>query len=82
VRADPDADTVRALGELARLEALASSPDADQLTIEALTLGQDLGADTSELAHLFVTRGIYLAMHGRRPQAVAYFGEVDRRRLP
>jgi class 3 adenylate cyclase/predicted ATPase len=78
LRADPDADTVRALGELARLEALASSPDADQLTIEALTLGQDLGVDSSELAHLFVTRGIYLAMHGRRPQAVAYFGEAAR----
>jgi tetratricopeptide (TPR) repeat protein len=78
LRADPDADTVYAMRQLATVEMFASSPDADQLTIEALTLGQDLGVDTSELADLFVTRGIYLAMHSRRPQAIAYLGEAAR----
>jgi predicted ATPase len=78
LRADPDADTVRALGELARLEVLAGSPAADALSAEALALGQDLGVDTSELADLFVTRGICHTFAGRRPQAVAYYGEAAR----
>jgi tetratricopeptide (TPR) repeat protein len=78
LRADPDADTVYAVRQLAAVEMFASSPDADRLTTEALTLGQDLGVDASELAGLFVTRGIYLAMRSRRPQAVAYLGEAAR----
>jgi predicted ATPase len=76
LRADPDADTVYAVRQLAAVEMFAGSPEADRLTIEALTLGQDLGVDTSELAGLFVTRGIYLAMRSRRPQAIAYLGEA------
>jgi class 3 adenylate cyclase/tetratricopeptide (TPR) repeat protein len=75
LRADPDTDTVRAMGELATLEAFAGSPDADRLTTEALTLGQDLGAGPGLLATLFLTRGIYHGISGRRPQAVAYFRE-------
>jgi hypothetical protein len=38
LRADPDSDTVRALEELAALELVAGSPDADRLTTEALNL--------------------------------------------
>ena len=45
LRDDPDADTVRALGELAALEVFAGSPDADPLSAEALALGQDLAVD-------------------------------------
>jgi len=75
LRADPDTDTVHALGELATLEAFAGSPDADRLTTEALTLGQDLGVGPGLLATLFQTRGIYHGISGRRPQAVAYFRE-------
>jgi len=43
LRKDPDADTVRALGELARLEVFAGSPAADALSAETLALGQAPG---------------------------------------
>jgi class 3 adenylate cyclase/predicted ATPase len=78
LRDDPDADTVRALGELARLEVFAGSSRADALTAEALALGQDLAVDDATLAGLFTTRGICHAMAGRRPQAAAYFREASR----
>jgi tetratricopeptide (TPR) repeat protein len=78
LRADPDTDTVRALGELAQLEVFAGSPDADKLTTEALALGQALVAGAGQLTGLFTTRGIYHGMAGRHPQAVAYFREAAR----
>ena len=78
LRADPDTDTVRALGELAQLEVFAGSPDADRLTTEALALGQALGTGAGQLTDLFTTRGIYHGMAGRHPQAVAYFREAAR----
>ena len=78
LREDPDTDTVRALGELATLEAFAGSPAADALTAEALALGQDLGADDATLADLFATRGICHAQAGRRLEATAYFREAVR----
>ena len=78
LRAEPDANTVRALQQLAELEVFAGSPDADRLSTEALTLGQALDADVGQLADLFTTRGIYLGMTGRLPQSVAYFREAAR----
>jgi class 3 adenylate cyclase/predicted ATPase len=78
LRAEPDADTVGALEELAALEALAGSADADRLTLEALILGQAVGVGTRELVDLFTTRGIYLSSAERHPEAVAYFGEATR----
>jgi class 3 adenylate cyclase/predicted ATPase len=79
LQAAPDADTVRALGQLAALEVFGGSPDADRLSAEALSLGQALDLDTSTLSALFVTRGIYLNFAGRRPpQAAAYFREGAR----
>jgi len=78
LRAQPDTDTVRAVEQLATLEVFAGSPDADSLSTEALTLGQALGVDTDQLGGLLVTRGIYLAMDGRLPQAIAYFREGAR----
>ena len=78
LRADPDADTVRALEELAALEMFAGSPDADRLTTEALALGQALGTGAGQLTGLFTTRGVYHGMAGRHPQAVAYFREAAR----
>jgi tetratricopeptide (TPR) repeat protein len=78
LRADPDADTVRALEELAALEMFAGSPDADKLTTEALALGQALGTGAGQLTGLFTTRGIYHGMAGRHPQAIAYFHEAAR----
>ncbi len=78
LREHPDADTVRALGELATLEVHAGSPDADALSAEALALGQDLALDEATLAGLFTTRGIYFNHAGLRPQAAAYFREAVR----
>jgi class 3 adenylate cyclase/predicted ATPase len=75
LRADPDSDTVRALAELAALEAIDGSPDADRLTAEALILGQDLDVGPGQLGELLLIRGLYLTSVERRPQAVAYFRE-------
>ena len=78
LRAEPDTDTVDALNQLATVEVFAGSPDADRLSTEALTLGQNLGVDTGQLGWLLVTRGIHLGMDGRPAQAVAYFREAAR----
>jgi class 3 adenylate cyclase/predicted ATPase len=78
LRADPDADTVRALGELARLETADGSPEMDALSAEALALGQDLAVDDATLARLFDTRGQCLASAGRKAEAAAYFREAAR----
>jgi class 3 adenylate cyclase/tetratricopeptide (TPR) repeat protein len=78
LRADPDTDTVHALDSLAAVEAFAGTPEAGRLTAEALSLGQALGVDGSTLADLFQTRGIYLAISDRYPEAVAYFRESVR----
>jgi class 3 adenylate cyclase/predicted ATPase len=79
LRADPDANTVQALGDLAALEAHAGTPEADALTTEALTLGQALAVDDATLAQLFTTRGQWLGHAGRRqPEAAAYYREATR----
>jgi class 3 adenylate cyclase/tetratricopeptide (TPR) repeat protein len=75
LRTDPDTETVHALEELANVEVFAGSPQADRLSAEALILGQDLGVDAGQLGDLFVTRGIYLSLAGRHPEAIAYFRE-------
>ena len=78
LRAEPDHDTVDALGYLAAVEVFASSPDADRLTTEALTLSQALGASTGQFCDLLTIRGIYHLTPGRRLQAVAYLRESAR----
>jgi tetratricopeptide (TPR) repeat protein len=78
LRDDPDTDTVRALGGLAALEVLAGTPEADDLSAEALALGQDLAADDASLADLFTFRGLWHTSVGRRPEAAAYFREAAR----
>jgi class 3 adenylate cyclase/predicted ATPase len=78
LRDDPGTDTVRALGELARLEVATGSPAADALSAEALALGQDLAVDEATLADLFTTRGIGHGFAGRRPQAAANLREAAR----
>jgi predicted ATPase len=79
LREDPDTDTVRALGGLARLEVFAGSPAADVLSAEALALGQDLAVDeAATLAGLFTTRGVCHDFAGRRPQAAASLREAAR----
>ena len=76
LRAEPDTDTVRALGQLAALEVFAGSPDADEVTVEAITLGQALAVGTTRLARLFTIRGICLYMGGRQIEAVAYLTQA------
>ena len=78
LRADPDTDTVRALQELATLEAFAGSSDADRLTTEALYLGQALGVDTGQLCDLLNARGAYLFFAGCLAEAIAYVRETVR----
>ena len=78
LRDHPDTDTVRALGELARLEVFAGSPEADALSAEALALGQALAVDEATLAGLFDTRGVCHGFAGRRPEAASYFREAAR----
>ena len=78
LRTDPDRDTVRALDQLATVAVFSGSPDADQLSAEALTLGQDLDVDAGLLGGLLLTRGIFLGLSGRRPQAIAYIRESAR----
>jgi class 3 adenylate cyclase len=78
LRADPDRDTVRALDQLATVAVFGGSADADQLSAEALALGQDLDVDPGLLGGLFLTRGLYLGMAGRHPQAIAYIRESAR----
>ena len=78
LRADPDADTVRTLDELATLSVHAGSPDADRLSSEALILGQALGVGRDQLSNSFVTRGVFLITVERRPESVAYLREAAR----
>jgi len=75
---DPDRDTVRALDQLATVAVFSGSPDADQLSAEALTLGQDLDVDAGLLGGLLLTRGIFLGLAGRHPQSMAYIRESAR----
>ncbi|HTS96937.1 MAG TPA: adenylate/guanylate cyclase domain-containing protein [Streptosporangiaceae bacterium] len=78
LRPDPDADTVRALDELAMLEVFAGSPDSDALSTEALVLAQALGAGPGQLADIFVSRGIYLYLAQRRTEGIAYLTQAAR----
>jgi class 3 adenylate cyclase len=78
LRDDPDADTVRALNEVAAVEVFAGTPEADALSVEALVLGQALAVDDATLAGLFVTRGICTGLADRRAESAAYLREAAR----
>jgi class 3 adenylate cyclase/tetratricopeptide (TPR) repeat protein len=78
LRTDPDSDTVSAFRQLAAVEVFAGSAEADQLSAEALILGQALGVDTGQLADLFRTRAIYLRDADRLPEAAAYYHQAAR----
>ena len=75
LRGEPDVRTVRALLWLANAETWSGSPDADQLTRDALALGQLLDVEVGILTSLFDLRALYLRRHGQRPEAVAYLRE-------
>jgi class 3 adenylate cyclase/predicted ATPase len=78
LRAQPDTDTVAALGELARLEVSVGSRDAGRLTTEALALARALSTGPGQFASLLVSRAFYLDTAGRGPEAVACFREAVR----
>jgi class 3 adenylate cyclase/predicted ATPase len=78
LRDAPDTDTVRAMGELARLEASADAAEAGALTAEVLALGQDLAVDDATLAQLFTVSGVCHAFAGRMAQAAAGYREAAR----
>ncbi len=78
LRADPDTDTVQALKELALVEVLAGSPEADELSTEALILGQAIDVDDGLLADLLLARAFYFSSAVRRTQASAYYREAAR----
>jgi class 3 adenylate cyclase/tetratricopeptide (TPR) repeat protein len=79
LRTDPDADTVRALNDFAMLQVIACSSDADQLTAEALTLGQALDVGRQQVAGLLLTRALYVAGTGLRwSEGIAYLRESAR----
>ena len=78
LRTDPDTDTVRALEELAAVEAFDGSPDADRLTTEALVLGQALNVGAGRLSSLLMTRSVHLLFAERRTEAAAYLRESAR----
>ncbi|MFY9933007.1 MAG: hypothetical protein WAK82_33890, partial [Streptosporangiaceae bacterium] len=78
LRTDPGPDTVRALEQMAALEVFGGSPDADRLTTEALTLGQALGVDVSQMCALLEIRAIYLEFTDRRTETIAYLRESIR----
>ena len=75
LRDQPDVRTVRALLWLANAETWSGSGDADQLTRDALALGQRLDVEVGILTSLFDLRALYLRRHGQRPEAVAYLRE-------
>ena len=72
LRADPDADTLKALHELARVEIMSGGPDAERLTSEALLLGQSLDIEPGLLADLLISRAVALAFTDRFSEAVAF----------
>jgi class 3 adenylate cyclase/tetratricopeptide (TPR) repeat protein len=76
LRAEPDADTVRALDQLAALEVFEGSPDGDRLSTESLILGQALDVGASQLSGLLRTRAMHLARAERPTEAVAYLREA------
>jgi class 3 adenylate cyclase/tetratricopeptide (TPR) repeat protein len=78
LRDHPGSDTVQALAQLAAVEVFAGSPEAEALSVEALSLGQALGVDDATLAGLFTTRGLCHVYAGRTAEGAAYLREAAR----
>ncbi len=72
LRPNPDADTVTALGWLAVVETFAGGPDKDELSAEAVALGQALGVDAGLLAELLIGRGLALSFSDRAVEGAAH----------
>jgi tetratricopeptide (TPR) repeat protein len=75
---NPDADTVRALQQLAGLEVFAGTADAGRVTEEAVVLAQRLALEQDDLSGVFGIRAVWLTQNGRRPEAIAFQREAAR----
>ncbi|MDX6327469.1 MAG: hypothetical protein QOK15_3823 [Nocardioidaceae bacterium] len=75
----PDADTVRAVGELAGLEIFAGRADGDRLAASALAQAQALDLADVSIAQLLLVRGLGHAFADRMIEAAAYLRESQRR---
>jgi class 3 adenylate cyclase/tetratricopeptide (TPR) repeat protein len=78
LRPDPDTDTVFAINQLASLETFSGTSEADRVTADALILGQELDVDDDLMSSLFIDRGVWLGMYGRRTQSAMYLREAAR----
>jgi class 3 adenylate cyclase/tetratricopeptide (TPR) repeat protein len=78
VRADPDIDTYRGVHGAAFIEVYAATAEADELSAEAISLGQALGVESVLLADAFACRALWLGDAGRRAEATAYWHEAVR----
>ncbi|MEJ7708063.1 MAG: tetratricopeptide repeat protein [Nocardioidaceae bacterium] len=80
LEAEPDADTVNALGLLAWLEAASGDlAEGDRLSAAGLNQAQALDLPDATLARLLTDRGKMHHQGNRTAQAVAYFREAVRR---
>jgi class 3 adenylate cyclase/tetratricopeptide (TPR) repeat protein len=80
LRAEPDADTVAALAQMAILDAfIGNGPEADQGSAAVLAQAQALGLPDSVFAELFLIRGIAHGLASRPVQAAANLREAIRR---
>ena len=80
LQAEPDANTVEALAELATLEAFAGrTEEADRVSAAALAQAQALGSPDGTLGDLLTIRGIAHGMASRPVQAAANLREAIRR---
>ena len=79
LEAEPDTDTVLALGKLALFEAYAGNADGDRLSTAALARAQALDLPDVTLAGLLTTRAIRHTQANLPVQAVAYLREAARR---
>jgi class 3 adenylate cyclase/tetratricopeptide (TPR) repeat protein len=78
LRPDADPDTILALVELATLEVFSGGTQAQNVSAEAVEVGEALDVDAGLMSRLFTIRGLAHAFSGSRPQAIAYLRESTR----
>ncbi len=80
LQADPDADTVTALAELATTEAfMGNTSEAERVSAQALVVAEALGVPDDVFAELFIIRGIVHSFANQPVQSAANIREGIRR---